>query len=76
MFLKKTEYAYLLLHILDYHGGTRGSELGIYKTKKLAMDAWKLYKKEEMNRDIKGKIVKIKMNDKPETWCGSSNFYL
>lgn len=71
---------YLLLHIIPYHGGTRGMELGIYDSVKECEKAWTRYKRytlrkegqAELGDDNYGKIESFEMNGKPREWAGQT----
>ena len=75
---------YLLLHIIPYHGGTRGMELGIYDSEEQCLKAWKKYKRYRLTKEERlelqndicsdnyGKIVSFSLNHKPKEWAGNT----
>lgn len=77
---QEPKYVYLLLNIVEYHGGTRGIELGVYTSLKQAEARWKKYLEENSEEgeeqapdDYLGKkIMKIPLNMQAENWCGKS----
>jgi hypothetical protein len=75
---------FLLKQIIEYHGGTRGMDIGLYQTCEEAKRAWKAYKLERETPDSdydsetdtgypgyptkNGKIVEIEVGAPATEW--------